>query len=74
MKNKATKERRREREEFVYKYREEIEYLIKSHTKDEISAFVKLVRSQLSYGCKTGAWDIFYSLRRTYNKVFNKTW
>lgn len=75
MKHRATKERRREREEVVYMYRTEIERLRSLPNwkyKQEVDDFVeKKVRPILPYNRKTNNCDIFCSLNRTYHKVFN---
>jgi hypothetical protein len=75
MKNRATKERRREREEVVYMLRDEIERLrgLPAYkSKKAIDEFVeKKVRPLLPYNRKTNNCDIFCSLNRTYHQVFN---
>lgn len=75
MKNRATKERRRDREEIVYMLRDEIERLRNLPTwkyKQEVNEFVEnQVRPVLPYNRKTNNCDIFCSLNRTYQNIFN---
>lgn len=71
---RPTTERRRERYEFVYKFRNEIERLIRS-SKKEIRDFVEShARKELFYKSSTYYMDIFLTLRRDFNKIFNKKW
>jgi hypothetical protein len=66
MRNSSTKERTRERREFVYLYRNEIEKLEANGTNPDRVSFVdNVVRKTLPYSCKTNSYDIFVSLFRT---------
>jgi len=75
MKNKATRERKRDREEVVYMLRAEIEYMRSLPAwkfKQEVNEFVEnRVRPLLPYNRRTNNCDIFCSINRTYHKVFN---
>lgn len=71
MRERATKERRRLREEFVYLHREEIKQLIDTGTREEKRAFIDLhARHELNYKLTSGSFDIFCTLRRDYNRLF----
>ena len=56
----ATKERRREREEFTYLNRSEIE---------NRELIIKLARRDLGYSCRTADCDIYTSIFKTYKKI-----
>lgn len=75
MKNRATRERRRDREEVVYMLRAEIEELRAMPAwkfKQHVDQFVEhKVRPLLPYNRNTVNCDIFCSINRTYHKVFN---
>lgn len=78
MRFRATKERRKEREEFVYKYYNEILDLltdkdIKSvEWKERVKSFVETKATvELRYSCKTNWIDIFTFVKRTFKTVFN---
>lgn len=71
MKHRNILERRKEREEFVYKYRAEIAAFIKLGGKhpDTIFFFNTVARTQLEYSCKTATIDIYLITKRTYAKL-----
>jgi len=69
---RATKERRRERQEYVYMHRIKIKRLINSNDKRGIDLFVKSTRQTLGYSKKTASCDIWCSLVREYRKVINR--
>lgn len=60
MKHLATKERRMDREEFVY--------LHKANIKQK-ELMIKLARKELGYSCRTADCDIYTSLCKTFNKL-----
>lgn len=73
MKQFATKERREERESFVYMHREEIKNMISFsiyvniNQRTIVREWIELkARGSLEYGAKTGWETIWFSLRRTY--------
>ncbi|MGN6435964.1 MAG: hypothetical protein ACTHMM_05495 [Agriterribacter sp.] len=71
MKQRSTKERRRERQEFVYQYRLEMEAL-DTATRKEIEQFInRVARPQLNYSVRTYWFDIYLALKIEYTKVVN---
>ena len=77
MRQYSTRERRHEREEFVYMYRQEIARLFDKDTKDiAVKYFAdRVARHALEYSSRTYYVDIWLNLRRDYIRVFNiKHW
>lgn len=75
MKIRPTIERRRERQEFVYKYRKELEFIIDHGWNNERKAFVeKHARPELMYKSSTYYLDIWCTLKRDFIKLFNRKW
>lgn len=68
MKYRNTKERIRDRNEFVYKYRQEIKELLNVDLKDDrIVKFVKvIVRNEIPYSPVTYYVDIWFMIKRAY--------
>lgn len=76
MRMRGTKERRRERYEFIYKYRDEMAALVDHNktTDDAVKYFVEQkARPELTYSLRTYFGDIFCTLRRDYTKIFLNT-
>jgi hypothetical protein len=73
MRQRATRERRKDREEFIYRYRSEITELLKPGTPDsEVEAFVeKFARPELEYNPRTYWVDIWFAFKRDYQRLFN---
>ena len=71
MRQRATKERRRERYEFVYKYRRELEELETARSNETKKFINEVARTELNYSCNTYYFDIYMSLRRDFIKIFN---
>lgn len=76
MRMRGTKERRTLREEFCYKFRNEIYGLkLQDSTaagKERIRDFIdQRARPELEYNHKTNWIDIWLTLRRDYRRVFN---
>jgi non-homologous end joining protein Ku len=73
MRQRSTRERRHEREEFVYMYREEITRLYDKGTKDiAVKDFAdRVARHALEYSNTTYYVDIWLNLRRDYKRLFN---
>jgi hypothetical protein len=71
MRMRSTIERRRDRYEFVYKYRQEIVRLsAKDKWGDEVRQFVEQhARGELQYSRATFFFDIFMTLYRDYQKI-----
>ena len=74
MKYLATKERRQDRIEFVYKYREDIKIFMNRDDYAFRKMSVRLsewinsvVRNELGYSIGTATVDIWISIRKTYN-------
>jgi translation initiation factor 2B subunit (eIF-2B alpha/beta/delta family) len=77
MRQTNSRERRRDREEFVYKNRHEINRLNKewctTHSNENALNWVRMeVRSELDYSCKTNDYDIFQSMLRTLRSLVEK--
>lgn len=72
MKMRGTKERRRDRYEFIYKYRDEMAKLVDRRNSDEeVRKFVEeKCRPELNYSVRTNIVDIFCTMRRDYAKIF----
>lgn len=71
MKHRATKERRRERQEFCYKHRQEIEELGRrpfDRNDPDIHDLVTKARAELGYNNATANIDIYLSLNSEYFK------
>lgn len=77
MRHRSTKERRAERHEFVYMFRDEIAALWSLDSRNEaVENFVeRYARPLLTYQSNTYYVDIYLTLRRDYMKLFNiKSW
>lgn len=72
MKHRATKDRRKEREEFVYMFRDEISSLLYLRFSDEkIKLFAdQIARNWLEYH-NTNYIDIWFVIKRDYIRLFN---
>jgi len=71
MRHRSTKERRAERYEFVYMYRAEIAALRNARDQDVQDFVEQFARPLLTYKANTYYVDIYLTLRRDYNKLFN---
>ncbi|MFT3704685.1 MAG: hypothetical protein QM802_20135 [Agriterribacter sp.] len=71
MRQHATKERRRERYEFVYKYRRELEELETANANETKQFINHIARIELNYSSNTYYFDIYMSLKRDFIKLFN---
>ena len=75
MRLRSTIERRRDRQEFVYKHRRELGELIKHGTNRMVREFVRNhARPELSYKDSTYYLDIYCTIKRDYLKLFNEKW
>jgi hypothetical protein len=77
MRHRSTKERRAERQEFIYMFANEMAALWNKDTRDPaVVDFVeRYARPLLTYKANTYYVDIYLTLRRDYMKLFNiKTW
>jgi hypothetical protein len=77
MRHRSTKERRQERQEFIYMFADEMAALWHKDTRDQaVVDFVeRYARPLLTYQANTYYVDIYLTLRRDYMKLFNiKTW
>jgi hypothetical protein len=67
MKQRATVERRKERQEFVYKYRNEMRALMLTNKIEDRQAFVnQYARPELKYSANTDYRTIFFSLKNDF--------
>lgn len=74
MRVRNTKERRRDREEFVYMHRFEIAGFVSQITgypppKNFVQWANYFVRKQLNYSCRSASVDIVWSMRNTFNDI-----
>lgn len=71
MRHTATKERRKLREEFVYRNAVFISDNFKVYFNDEVKLFVdNVVRKEIDYNHKTNSLDIWIFLKRTFKNIF----
>jgi len=71
MRNFETKERRKERQELVYRHADFIGNNYKAPFDEKIKTFIDgTVRKQLDYSCKTNSRDIWFHIQRTFKNLF----
>lgn len=76
MRHRYTKERKREIDEFVYKYRFEIANMLAKydgfpHSPEQTEFVKKIVLVEIGYSEKTAVTDIFHSIKKAFKRIFN---